>query len=340
MGEAQVRRTVDADSLTEDGAVRPLSAVSVPPVAAEPADAPSADGEFIDFLEACRELREFEVAYDSSRKILWTYFSPKDRPSITRGLAAEGRWIQEHVTRHFTRLPAERSPAVRYMVCGSTIPGVYSMGGDLRLFEELVGSRDRASLTDYAVACIDLVYANYVNLDLPVITISMVQGDALGGGFEAALSGNLVIAERGTKFGLPECLFNLFPGMGAYSLISRRLGPIQAERMILSGRIYSAEELFELGLVDHLAEAGEAPEAVRAFVDGHDRQHRMRRSIYQARRRVNPVTYDELRDIAMVWVDTVLEMSPADLRKMARMAAAQDRRRAPEARSNKVLKTS
>jgi len=52
------------------------------------------------------------------------------------------------------------------------------------------------------------------NLFLPLTTISLAQGDALGGGFEAALSCSVIIAERRARFGFPEVMFNLFPGMG------------------------------------------------------------------------------------------------------------------------------
>lgn len=281
---------------------------------------------FLAWLNECRQLEELDVSYEEDRKILWIHLNPKDRPSVSRTLAEEGRWIYRKVAKHFESLKPGQSPAVRYLVCGSHTPGIFSMGGDLPLFESLARDQDRESLLDYAMACIDLVYANYVNLELPLITISLVQGDALGGGFEAAISNNVVVAERGAKFGLPECLFNLFPGMGAYSLIARRIGPLQAERMILSGRIYSAEELLEIGLVDWLVEDGEGMRAVHRYVDKYDRQHAMRRSVYRARRRVSPLSYDELRDITVIWVDTVLELSESDLRKMSRLAAAQDRR--------------
>lgn len=335
MGEAHLLNPANQESLIDVRSASALPTAGGPafgaatePIESKVKSLPEVDSQraFLAWLNSCRQLEEFEVSYEQDRKVLWTHFNPKDRPSITRSLAEEGRWIQHKVEEHFAALKPGQRPAVRYMVCGSRTPGVYSMGGDLRLFESLVRSQDRTALIDYARACIDLVYANYINLGLPVITISLVQGDALGGGFEAALSSNVVVAERGAKFGLPECLFNLFPGMGAYSLISRRIGTVQAERMILSGRIYSAEELFELGLVDHLAEDGEGVRAVREFVDKRDRQHTMRRSVYQARRRVNPLTYEELWDITLIWVDTVLEMSHTDLRKMARLAAAQDRR--------------
>src|SRR3712207_4090014 len=103
-------------------------------------------------------------------------------------------------------------------------------------------------------------------MDLPVITVALVQGDALGGGFECALAHDLIVAERSAKFGLPEVLFNLFPGMGAYSFLSRRIGRQAAERMILSGRVHTAEELHEMGLVDVLAPDGEGEEAVLDFV--------------------------------------------------------------------------
>ena len=70
---------------------------------------------------------------------------------------------------------------------------------------------------------------------MPLTTITLVQGDALGGGFEAAISSNVVIAEKSAKFGLPEVLFNLIPGMGAYSFLVRRTSPDLAEKIIMSG---------------------------------------------------------------------------------------------------------
>lgn len=282
--------------------------------------------EFLSWINDCRRLEEYDVRYDPEQKIIWTHMNPKSRPSVTRNLAEEVRWFQGKLAEYFRALDPGDCPSVRYMVCASSIPGVFSMGGDLCLFETLVRERDRDGLLDYATACIDVVYANYVNLDVPLITISLVQGDALGGGFEAAVSSNVVVAERSAKFGLPECLFNAFPGMGAYSLISRRIGPIQAERMILNGGTYSAEQLFEMGLVDCLAEDGEGEQALRTYLHKLDRQHTMRRAVFQARRRVSPLSYEELYDITVLWVDTVLEMSDMDLRKMSRLAAAQDRR--------------
>ena len=90
-------------------------------------------------------------------------------------------------------------------------------------FRELIQCQDAEGLRDYAISCIDVVYTNATNYELPVTTISLVQGDALGGGFEAALAANVVVAERGCKMGLPEILFNLFPGMGRLSIADSKV---------------------------------------------------------------------------------------------------------------------
>lgn len=278
------------------------------------------------WVETCQELAEFRVAYDADPGILWTYFDPRSRPSITPGLAVEGRRIQAAVKRQFESLPAGGVPPIRYMVCGSRTPGIFSMGGDLHLLPRLIRANDRDGLIEYATACIDLVYENAVNLDLPVVTISLVQGDALGGGFEAAISSNVVIAEKSAKFGLPEVYFGLFPGMGAYSLISRRIGAAQAERMIFGGQVYSAQQLYDIGLVDHLAEDGEGEAVVRDFVARSEPHHAAQCGVYRARRRVLPLAYEELLDVAIIWVDTAGSLTEPDLRKMERLAIAQDRR--------------
>jgi len=206
------------------------------------------------------------------------------------------------------------------------MPGIFNLGGDLSLFAELIRRHDRAALTAYARACVAEVHANSVAFDLPIITISLVQGDALGGGFEAALSSNVIIADRSAKFGLPEIMFNLFPGMGAYNFIARRTNAATAERMIMSGRIHTGAELYDMGIVDVLAEDGQGEEALNDYVHKNARRHAAHRAIYQARQRVNPITLQDLNDITDLWVDTALTLSPPDLKMMDRLVAAQGRR--------------
>jgi len=187
------------------------------------------------------ELNELALRLDAERAILWQYMQPKSRPSFTTGLLADMNaaldWVSE-VSRgsHGDNLP------VRYLVLASRVPGTFNLGGDLALFMRAIEERDAATLRRYARACIGVQYRRASNLSLPIGTIALVQGDALGGGFEAALAHEVIIAERQAKFGLPEVLFNLFPGMGALSFLSRRMPPAQAERMVLSGRVYTADE--------------------------------------------------------------------------------------------------
>ncbi|MEX0924138.1 MAG: crotonase/enoyl-CoA hydratase family protein [Rhodovibrionaceae bacterium] len=289
------------------------------------------------WLTKARTYNELELDYDREDALLWCYMSPQGRPSYSMSMLREICDLQEGVKQYYTSSEDKGENPLQYMVWGSRVPGTYNLGGDLNLFRQLIVERDRKTLTDYAVTCIDAVHRNVIAMDLPIITISLVQGDALGGGFEHALSGNVVIAERQSKFGLPEVLFNLFPGMGAYSLIARKIGAAMAERMIFSGKVYSAEELHEIGLVDILCEEGQGEEAVDHFIAQNRRRHNARCAIYKAARRFHPVTHEELRDIALLWVDTALTLKEADLKKMGRLAKAQERRTAADSQGRTAI---
>jgi DSF synthase len=179
----------------------------------------------------------------------------------------------------------------------------------------------------YTRACCEAGYNVTTGFGLPLITVSLVQGDALGGGFEAVLSSNLIVAERSAKFGLPEVLFNLFPGMGAYTFLARRIAPGLAERMILSGATYTAEQLHEMGIVDVLAEDGRGRAALLDHIERNERRHAAHRAVYRSRHLVNPVRLEEMLAIGELWVDTALSLGEPDLKRMARLIAAQDRRR-------------
>ncbi len=259
--------------------------------------------------------------YDADLQCLWYEMQASPRPCFTPTLLAEIADFQEQVEQVVRR----KELAVSYLVLSSDVPGVFNLGGDLDLFRQHIEQRDRQGLLAYAKACIDVLFLNAAHLHLPLTTISLVQGSALGGGFEAALSSSVLIAEKGTELGLPEILFNLFPGMGAYSLLSRKLGFQGAEALITAGRLFSAEELHELGVVDELAEPGEGRQAVRQYIRRHSRASNGLQAIRRVREYLNPLTYDELMDVAVIWVDAALNLTERDLRMMSKLVGAQNR---------------
>jgi len=280
---------------------------------------------------AAADLAEVESYYDPDEKVLWAYQRHLEKPSFTPGLLRDVRRFQSIVAETCTPHSGIEKMPVRYLVWGSLVDGVFNLGGDLGLFADAIVRRDRDGLAAYAKACIDICYPNSIKMDLPIITIALCQGDTLGGGFESALSSDILVAERRARFGLPEILFGLFPGMGAYSFLGRRIGAKAAEKMIFSGKIYSAEELHALGVVDVLADDGMGEDAVIQHVQSISSRFSAYRSIYKIRQRFAPVTYEELMDIAVVWVEAALTLTENDIKKMRRLAAAQARRRAEPA---------
>lgn len=263
---------------------------------------------------------ELTTHYDGKRQLMWYYMHTDNRPCFHPQLLQDIRLFQEDTARMFD---SPDGPPIRYLVAASNTPGVFNLGGDLHLFRTAILNQDRGGLLVYAKACIDVLYQNMINLDRDLTTISLVQGDALGGGFEGAMSSNVLIAERGTKLGLPEVLFNLFPGMGAYSMLSRKIGGAQAERMILSGKLYAAEELYEMGVVNVLAETGQGERAVYEYTRQQNRYWNSFHALREVKEMTNPITYDELFGIVEVWVDAALRLTPRDLRMMERLVSRQ-----------------
>ncbi len=296
-----------------DAHVRAIPCASLPRDVAKP-------------VPALPVLDQLDLSFDNSTRILWQFMKPAQRPSFTPELLRDMTAALDFVEQRAARGQADGEGAIGYLVLASKMPGIFNLGGDLPHFRALIEAGDRAKLLWYAQVCARGQYRRASNLDLPLCTIALVQGDALGGGFEAALAHDVIIAERGSNFGLPEVLFGMFPGMGAVSFLARRLDPVRAEKMILSGRIFSAEELFEMGVVDHLAEPGAGIDAVHAFVRTFERARPTRLALLKARRILQPIRLDELMAITEMWVDAALSLSAADLRKMNHLARAQDRR--------------
>lgn len=217
------------------------------------------------------------------------------------------------------------SGILRHVVLASDAPA-FNLGGDLALFSQLIRAKDRQRLLDYARRCVEGVHHFHTGLGGDVRTIALVQGDALGGGLELALSCHTIVAEEGVDMGLPEVLFGLFPGMGAYSFLCKRVSPQLAEKIILEGRIYSSDELHQLGVVDVLVAKGQGEAAVQDLIRRQQRAPHAYLALNAVRGISQPVGYDELMGITEVWVDTALALEDKSLRTMDRIVKAQERR--------------
>src|SRR5215217_4769682 len=209
---------------------------------------------------------------------------------------------------------------VRHFVMASDVQGVFNFGGDLSLFVLLVRAHDLDSLRLYARRCIDLVWWWENAATLGVHTTALVQGDALGGGLESALLHHTVICERGAQAGFPEVLFNLFPGMGGWNLTIRKGGFAIANDMILSGQIYTAEQLLRAGLVDLVVEDGGGEAALDKVVRSSHPRLRGILTALQARRIAAPIAYESLQTVVELWAVSALRLKDRDLRLMERLA--------------------
>lgn len=268
---------------------------------------------------------QLQVYFDKEQRCMWSRWNPEPRPCFNPQLL-------NGIKRYFDFLAQlggsfqcglEVSP-VEYVVIASGTPGVFNLGGDLDLFKQLIGTRDREGLLNYGRACVEVLYRNYIGHDIYATTISLVQGECLGGGFEAALSSDVIIAEKKARFGFPEILFNLFPGMGAYSFLKRRVGQKVTEEIITSGKIYSADDMLALGVVDVVAEDGQGEAEVAAFIKRRQKTHNGFTALSQVRRRVDQIDLSELLDIVALWVDCALRLTVRDLKLMQRLVSRQN----------------
>ena len=230
-------------------------------------------------------------------------------PIMTHGMVKEYR----HLQTGFSESP-EKAP--HWMVVTSAHGQGFCYGGDAELLLRSVRSKNRETLHDYAHDCIDMLLANLCGHGADVITIGVVDGDAFGLGFEAAMSFDYLIATPRSRFAFPDTEFGLFPGMGAQMFLSRKIGMASASLMINEGTVMSAAEMKESGIVTHLAEDDDIEATIAMII----RRNESRRSAIIAARhamaRACPIGEEELRDIVDIWIDSTMKTSHENLERM------------------------
>lgn len=183
-----------------------------------------------------------------------------DRPSAMNAISTD---MATALAEACAQLAADRGTQV--VVVTSSHEKAFCVGADLK---------ERNSLSDAdLVRQRPVARAAYTGvLDLPMPTIAAVDGFALGGGCEIALSCDVIVAGEKATLGLPEVSVGVIPGGGGTQLVTRRIGWSKASRMIFTCTRFTGVEAHEYGLVDEVVPAGGARDAaleMAAIIAGH-----------------------------------------------------------------------
>jgi len=270
------------------------------------------------------DYKEISIRYDVDSAAIWCYLNPQKHPCYTLETLKELHHLQLAIIDYFHYYKMKPKTDIRYFIFASQTEGIFNYGGDLELFSQLILKQDRKGLNNYAQVCIDVLYLQAKGLNLPITTVALLEGTTLGGGFEAALACDVIIAEENCKIGLPEIRYNLIPGVGAYSLLARKIGIKETEEMLSSGKIYTAQELYEKDIITLLSEPTQGKKALDSFIQEEASKFNGMQAIRNSRRIYNNLDYLELLDISKVWVEASLKLTAKDLKMMKQLAKVQN----------------
>ncbi|MGE5205982.1 MAG: enoyl-CoA hydratase/isomerase family protein, partial [Chlamydiota bacterium] len=180
------------------------------------------------------------------------------------------------------------------LIIYSRLPSGFSAGADLReLYEKGKGMpvEERVRQVRLFLQRIHRVL-NCIDAS-PLTTIAAVHGVTFGGGFELALTCDLIIADKMARFCFPELRLGLIPGFGGIPRLKRDLGNGVVRDLLLTGRSFNAQKAATMGLVSQLAGEGEGLRVARATAA----QLRKfdRRTAIAAKKFIKPIPYEELR---------------------------------------------
>src|ERR1700687_2674746 len=188
----------------------------------------------------------------------------------------------------------------------------FSAGIDLGLVFEHLASNPNGERIRSMQRRLQNLICRLEELEKP--TIAAIEGACVGGGLEVALGCDLRVSSTEAKFGFPEVKIGMLPDLGGTSRLPRLLGPTLAKEWILTGRQYSAQRAFELGLLNELTAPGQAQ--TRALALAKELASCAPLAVAWAKRVIDRGLQMTLRDSLELEQDAMTELLPsADLKE-------------------------
>ncbi len=260
-------------------------------------------------------LPQLKLEYEPPIKTLWVTIAPEPKPVFTLGLVDSVSRLQKAIVALWGGEDYGRSP-IRFFAYRAKGP-IFTFGGDLDFYPSTASAgatarpcrntHDSRSKASWAMPPASRE---------PRSRWRRSRGKGIGGGIDAPLSCNLVIAEEQTSFSYPEVKFNHFP-VASVAVLSQRIGTRAAHRLLSTGAEFTAAEFEALGALDATAASGQGEAWLRKYASETMPMHAARLGLYEAfhRRRAEEFR-SELVALAAAWTDHMLRLSPMEISRL------------------------
>ena len=266
-----------------------------------------------------------QLDYDLDAATIWLTLPVHPLPCITPALIKDFCEVADALKgMHGRETPAVDQP-YKFLVVRSASDQVFSLGGDLVSMAETIENEGTDVLDRTAIGGATASYNLAVGFECCFITISLVRGRAVGGGFETARCCNVMTAETGAVFQLPEASVGLFPANGITTVIAPRIGHRLARRLALEMERFNTSTALSEGILDEVYEPGTGEAGVRALIGRMTPTHAARIAFERTLQRQNNISLDALIAETDFWAKTVRNIPPASLERMRRIGLKQRR---------------
>ncbi len=207
------------------------------------------------------------------------------------------------------------------LIIRSALKSGFCAGAHLRELYEGLKAAETASGRRQLAEFIDRIHAVMDRLDmLPLITVGVINGICFGGGFELALTCDILIAEKNARFAFPELRLGIVPGFGGIPRLKRDVGNALIRDLLFTGRSLNAKKAQAAGLVSQMVPNGEGIKAARALVRQAERFDATAR--IAAKKFIKPLPRAELHEEKTLFLE--LAKRPTLMKALQRFVESDD----------------
>lgn len=264
------------------------------------------------------EMDELTSIYDPINKILLVEILHKNSLTLTLRTLECIYQLQLKIIRHFDKFP-KSSP--HYIIWTSAIESIFCLGLDLKYILELIKHQDESNLRQYIQRCADVLFINYHNLELPVINIAVINGNAFGGGIDFALSSDVVFAKDGIDCGLSTSEAGILPSVGLPYYFFKFNGN-DLEEKIINQNTQSLDQLLKNHAVNYHYK-DDPGQVLSDFISRSSEHFLTYACTYRVKKKSSQLKQSFINDFINMWLASALNLTTKEILGLEKMAEIQ-----------------